>query len=85
MQTRCCSSFPEYEVFCEPLRSAQLVPSLGVGDAVVFGNRVTFKRDDGGRQVSELSAKTKRMPAFSWAKLSGISFWDEIEVLSIAE
>jgi transcription elongation GreA/GreB family factor len=37
--------------FADRLRSAQLVAPPALGETVAFGNRVTFSRDDGRRQV----------------------------------
>jgi hypothetical protein len=72
--------------FADRLGSAQLVAPPAVGWTVAFENRVTFGRDDGRRQVSELWVKTEqilgtdRSPTLSHARSSArlavmSSFW----------
>ncbi|WP_158818683.1 transcription elongation factor GreA [Methylocapsa sp. S129] len=86
--------------FAERLRSAQLVAPPALGDTVAFGNRVTFSRDDGRRQVFRIVGEDEADPrngSISYVSpvaraLIGKAVGDvvvlgdgEIEVLAIAE
>ena len=48
--------------FAERLRSAQLVPPPEAGEAVAFGNLVTFARDDGRRQMFRIVGEDEADP-----------------------
>jgi transcription elongation GreA/GreB family factor len=55
-------AFRDMRYFSERLRSAQLVAPPVVGEAVAFGNRVTFRRDDGRRQVFRIVGEDEADP-----------------------
>jgi transcription elongation GreA/GreB family factor len=93
-------AFRDIRYFAERLRTAQLVPSSAAGDLVAFGNRVTFRRDDGRRQVFRIVGEDEADPrngSISYVSpvsraLIGKAVGDvavlgdgEIEVLAIAE
>ena len=84
----------------ERLRTAQLVPPAPAGEFVAFGNRVTFERDDGRRQIFRIVGEDEADPrngSISYASpvaraLMGKAVGDvvilgdgEIEILAIAE
>jgi transcription elongation GreA/GreB family factor len=52
----------EMNYFAERLRSAQVVPPPPSLDVVVFGSRVSFKRDDGRRQVFRIVGEDEADP-----------------------
>jgi len=55
-------AFRDMRYFAERLRSAQLVPSSAPGAVVAFGNRVTFSRDDGRRQIFRIVGEDEADP-----------------------
>ncbi|WP_158813704.1 transcription elongation factor GreA [Methylocapsa sp. S129] len=93
-------AYRDLRYFAERLRSAQLVAPPALGDTVAFGNRVTFSRDDGRRQVFRIVGEDEADPrneSISYVSpvaraLIGKAVGDvvvlgdgEIEVLAIAE
>jgi transcription elongation GreA/GreB family factor len=52
----------EMRYFVDRLRSAQIVPPPADFSAVAFGHRVTFKRDDGRRQVFRIVGEDEADP-----------------------
>jgi transcription elongation GreA/GreB family factor len=93
-------AFRDMRYFSERLRTAQLVPPPAANDAVAFGTRVTFKRDDGRRQVFRIVGEDEADPrngSISYVSpvaraLMGKAVGDvvvlgdgEIEILAIAE
>jgi transcription elongation GreA/GreB family factor len=56
------SAFRDMRYFAERLRSAQLVPSATRSAVVAFGNRVTFSRDDGRRQMFGIVGEDEANP-----------------------
>ena len=48
--------------FADRLRTAQIVPQPTEFGAVAFGHRVTFKRDDGRRQVFRIVGEDEADP-----------------------
>jgi transcription elongation GreA/GreB family factor len=55
-------AFRDMRYFAERLRSAQLVPPARAGDAVAFGNLVTFQRNDGRRQAFRIVGEDEADP-----------------------
>jgi transcription elongation GreA/GreB family factor len=52
----------EMRYFADRLRTAQVIPSPIEFDAVAFGHRVTFKRDDGRRQTFRIVGEDEADP-----------------------
>ncbi len=90
----------DMKYLAERLRTAQLVPPPAAADVVVFGNRVTFRRDDGRRQTFRIVGEDEADPrsgSISYVSpvaraLMGKAVGDvvvlgdgEIEILAIAE
>jgi transcription elongation GreA/GreB family factor len=55
-------SLRDMKYFAERLRTAQLVPSPAAEDALTFGGRVTFKRNDGPRQTFKIVGEDEADP-----------------------
>lgn len=52
----------DFRYFTERLRTAQLVPPPGAADAVAFGSKVTFSRDDGRVQTYRIVGEDEADP-----------------------
>ncbi|MFZ0600531.1 MAG: transcription elongation factor GreA [Roseiarcus sp.] len=52
----------EMRYFADRLRTAQLIPPPIAFDAVAFGHRVTFRRDDGRRQAFRIVGEDEADP-----------------------
>jgi transcription elongation GreA/GreB family factor len=48
--------------FAERLRTATVVPPAAASDTIAFGNRVTFQREDGRRQVFRIVGEDEADP-----------------------
>jgi transcription elongation GreA/GreB family factor len=93
-------AYRDLRYFAERLRSAQFVAPPALGGTVAFGNRVTFSRDHGRRQVFRIVGEDEADPRNgSISSVSPVARVligkavgdvvvlgdDEIEVLAIAE
>jgi len=55
-------AFRDMRYLAQRLQTAQLVPAPTGGDTVAFGDRVTFRRADGGRQVFRIVGEDEADP-----------------------